>query len=138
VSRVVALALLLLSACAPDPKDFGPSEALTTFLTAVERSTHAPEQRKLAYEWIDQDSQKALSARARLTNSLAGRKLAPWEMLVPGRVSFAGQSLAGVRMVANVEGESATVSILLDKAEPVQVPMVRQGGRWRVQLGLKP
>jgi hypothetical protein len=129
---------LSLCACAPDPKDLGPVEALTTFLTAVERSTHAPEQRRLAYEWIDRDSQQALVARARLTNSLAGRKLAAWELLVPGRVSFAGQSLAGVRMTAQVEGDRATVSIALDRGETIQVPMARQEGRWRVVLALTP
>ena len=126
----------MLLGCAPDPGDLGPTDALAAFLTAVERSTHAPEQRKVAFEWLDTKSQGALAARARLSNSLAGRKLKPWEMLVPGRVSFAGQSIAGVRMTANVEGERATVSILIAKGEPIEVPLVREQGRWRVMLGL--
>ncbi|MFT3921411.1 MAG: hypothetical protein QM778_02630 [Myxococcales bacterium] len=134
--RAVCLALCLLFACAPDPGDLGPTEALAAFLTAVERSTHAPEQRKIAFEWIDVHSQDALAERARLSNSLAGRKLKAWEMLVPGRVSFAGQSLAGVRMTADVEGDRATVSILIDKGDPIEVPMVREQGRWRVVLGM--
>jgi hypothetical protein len=136
VLRVCYLVLVLLFACAPDPGDLGPTEALAAFLTAVERSTHMPEQRKLAFEWLDRQSQEALAERARLTNSLAGRKLAPWEMLVPGRVSFAGQSIAGVRMTANVDGDHATVSLVLEK--PVDVPMKREQGRWRVVLGLNP
>jgi hypothetical protein len=133
---LLAFTLALLCACAPDPSDLGPTEALGAFLTAVERSTHAPEQRKLAYEWIDTQSQGTLAERARLANSLAGRKLQAWEMLVPGRVSFAGQSIAGVRMTADVEGDRATVSIHIDKGDPVEVPMVREQGRWRVVLGL--
>lgn len=135
--RPLSLALvLLLCACAPDPGDLGPTDALGAFLTAVERSTHAPEQRKVAYEWLDSKSQAALADRARLSNSLAGRKLQAWEMLVPGRVSFAGQSIAGVRMTADVDGDHATVSILIDKGDPIEVPMVREDGRWRVVLGL--
>ena len=129
-------ALALAVACAPDPRDLGPSEALAAFLTAVERSTHAPEQRKVAYEWIDKKSQAALDQRARLTNSLSGRRLSAWEMLVPGRVSFAGQSMAGVRMTAKVEGDRATVSIHISRGDAVEVPMVREDGRWRVVLGL--
>jgi hypothetical protein len=139
VLRILCLALAflgLLGACAPDPGDLGPTEALATFLTAVERSTHMPEQRKIAFEWLDRQSQEALAERARLGNSLAGRKLTPWEMLVPGRVSFAGQSIAGVRMTAKIDGDHATVSMLLDK--PTEVPMLREQGRWRVVLGLTP
>jgi hypothetical protein len=131
------LALLLLGACAPDPRDLGPTEALAAFLTAVERSTHAPDQRKLAYDWLDRQSQTALEERARLSNSLSGRKLSAWEMLVPGRVSFAGQSISGVRMTADVDGDRATVSIHIDKGDPIEVPMVREEGRWRVVLGLQ-
>jgi hypothetical protein len=137
VLRAVRLVLvLLLCACAPNPGDLGPTDALAAFLSAVERSTHAPEQRKLAYEWLDTKSQAALQERARLSNSLAGRKFEPWEMLVPGRVSFAGQNIAGVRMSAEVKGDKATVSILIGKGESIQVPMVREAGRWRVVLGM--
>jgi hypothetical protein len=134
VLRVFCLLLLLSVGCAPDPRDLGPTEALTTFLTAIDRSTHAPDQRKLAFDWLDHKSQEALAERARLANSLAGRKLAPWEMLVPGRLAFAGQGIAGVRMTANVQGDDATVSLLLDK--PTEVSMKREQGRWRVVLGL--
>lgn len=137
--RALCLVLLwLLGACAPDPADFGPSEALAAFLTAVERSTHAPEQRKTAYGFLDRASQDALAARAKLSNALGSRKLEPWEMLVPGRVSFAGQSLAGVRMSSKVDGDKAVVAILLERSSPIEVPMVREEGRWRVVLGLSP
>ncbi len=133
---VTFFALTLLLACAPKPEELTPSEALGAFLTAVERSTHAPDQRKIAYGWLDLESQEALAERARLANSLAGRKIKPWEMLVPGRVSFAGQSMAGVRMTSKIEGEKATVGILIEKGKPIEVPMLRQAGQWRVVLGL--
>ena len=45
------LSLVLVCAsggCAADPSELAPTEALTAFLAALERSTHAPDQRKLA------------------------------------------------------------------------------------------
>jgi hypothetical protein len=136
----VVLSTALLG-CAADPSELEPTEALTAFLAALERSTHAPDQRRLAYEWLDLDSQKALAQRARLSSSLAGRPFEPWEMLVPGRVSFAEQSLAGTRLHAKVDGERALVEIPVEKAvvdppKATQVAMVREAGRWRVALGV--
>ncbi|MDB4985176.1 MAG: hypothetical protein JWN04_354 [Myxococcaceae bacterium] len=128
-----------LSGCAADPSELEPTEALTAFLAALERSTHAPDQRRSAYEWLDLASQRMLAKRAKLSSSLAGRPFEPWDMLVPGRVSFASQSIAGARLRAKVDGEHATVEIPVDKsvAPPpaTQVAMVHEAGRWRVALG---
>ncbi|HEY6881009.1 MAG TPA: hypothetical protein VI299_23450 [Polyangiales bacterium] len=137
VFAVVLSAVLL--GCAADPSELEPTEALTAFLAALERSTHAPDQRRLAYDWLDLASQKTLAQRARLSASLAGRPFEPWDMLVPGRVSFAGQSLAGTRLQAKVDGEHALVEIPVEKTiDPppaTKVAMVREAGRWRVSLG---
>jgi hypothetical protein len=50
VRLVALLVLICLVACAPDPGDVGPVEALTSFLAAIERSTYTPDQRKQAFE----------------------------------------------------------------------------------------
>lgn len=137
VLHALCLALACVcGACAPDPSELSPSEALGAFLTAIERSTHAPDQRKVAYSWLDLKSQEVLAGRARLANSLAGRKVKPWEILVPGRVSFAGQSIAGVRMTSKIEGNKALVSILVEEGKPIEVPMLLEAGQWRVELEL--
>src|SRR5262245_32719418 len=124
---------LLLSACAPDPAEYGPVEALATFLAAIDRSAQAPDQRKQAFGWLDAESQAALKERAELSASLVGRALEPWEMLVPGRLGFSLRSMGNVRMSAELKGDSATVRIPVHGREPVLVPMVREEGRWRVQ-----
>ena len=134
----LVVTLLLLAACAPDPAEYGPVEALATFLAAIDRSAQAPEQRKVAFEWLDAESQGALKERAELSASLVGRAFQPWEMLVPGRLGFSLRSMGNVRMSADVSGDKATVRIPVHEREPVLVPMVREAGRWRVQLGLKP
>lgn len=139
--RIVFAVLLsaVLLGCAADPSELEPTEALTAFLAALERSTHAPDQRRLAYDWLDLASQKTLAQRARLSASLAGRPFEPWDMLVPGRVSFAGQSLVGTRLHAKVEGAHALVEIpvekIIDPPPATKVAMVREAGRWRVSLG---
>ena len=80
-----------------------------------------------------------LEQRARLSSSLAGRTFEPWDMLVPGRVSFASQSVAGARLHAKVDGAHATVEIPVEKSvsppPATKVAMVREAGRWRVALG---
>ena len=128
---------VLVVGCAPDPSDLEPTEALTAFLTALERSTHAPEQRRFAYDWIDLESQRALAERARLSASLAGRPFEPWELLVPGRISFATATFAGARMSAQVDGMRATVALPGVSSATSAVPLVREGGRWRIVLGVK-
>lgn len=133
---LATLGCVLLFGCAADPSDLDPAEALSAFLAALERSTHAPDQRRLAYEWLDLDSQRVLNERAKLSSSLAGRPFEAWDMLVPGRVAFATQSIAGVRLSASVHGEHATVAVPGEGTIGAKVPMVREGGRWRVVLGL--
>lgn len=140
--RWLPLLLSLLSfgglACAPRPTELSPSEALTAFLTALDRSTHAPEQLQVAFEWLDRESQAALKERAGLSASLAGRSISAWDMLVPGRSSFSAYSVPSLRMHTRVEGERAFVTLDLEGRDDVEIPLLRQEGRWRVVLGLAP
>ncbi len=137
---IVTLSLLgaLLSGCARDPAELAPDAAVNEFLSAIEGSIHDPSLRKTAYEWLDKSSRTALKERAARTASLAGRKLEPWEMIVPGRLSFAGLGRSGVRMHVRIEGDKAKVEIPIEKRAPAEVELVREEGRWRVVLGLKP
>lgn len=135
-SRISLLWLVLAcTACAHDPGELSPKQALIAFLTALDRSTHAPEQLKVAYEWVDHKSQAALSQRAELAASLAGRRIAAWDMLVAGRSSFSAYPVPAVARVRS-SGDQAFVSLQVEGRSQVEVPMRREGGRWRVVLGL--
>jgi hypothetical protein len=140
--RALTLALFVLcacgSSCAPRPSELSPNAALTAFLNALDRSTHAPEQLQLAFGWLDQASQSALKERAGLAASLAGRSIAPWDMLVPGRSSFSAYSVPSMRMRSRIEGERAFVTLTLEGRDAVEIPLIREQERWRVVLGLKP
>lgn len=105
-------------------------------MTALDRSTHAPDQLKLAYEWLDTKSQAALKQRAELAASLAGRSISPWDMLVPGRTSFSSYALQPASMRARIEGERAFVTLPLETGGQTEIPLVREQGRWRVMLAL--
>jgi hypothetical protein len=134
-SPLVLLALLV-AACVPQPGELSPTEALSAFLTAVEQSTHAPEQQQVAYEWVDLRSQEVLAKRAASAASLGGRSLKPWDMIVPGRLSFSSQPVASVAMRARIEADRAVVEVPLERGDKLEVPMAREQGRWRVVLGL--
>lgn len=134
--RCLLLGVWLCSGCARDPGELAPDAALTEFLSSVDGSTHEPSLRKAAYEWLDESSRKALAERAARTAALAGRRLEPWEMIVPGRLSFSGLGRSGVRMQVRIDGDKAKVTIPIEKRAPVEVDMVREGGRWRVVLGV--
>ena len=127
--------VLACAGCAHDPGELSPKQALVTFLTALDRGTHAPEQLKIAYEWVDEKSQSALKRRADLAASLAGRSIAPWDMLVAGRSSFSAYPVPTVAHVRS-DGDRASVSVQVEGRAQVEVPMRRESGRWRVVLGL--
>ncbi len=132
----VALYLWLVSACAPQPEQLTPNEALSAFLTALDRSTHAPEQLQTAFEWLDKKSQASLKQRAHLATSLAGRSISPWDMLVPGRASFSAYAVPSLRMRSAIEGDRAKITMPVEGRDDLTVEMVREDGRWRVVLGL--
>jgi len=127
--------LLALAACAADPGELSPKQALVAFLTALDRSSHAPEQLKVAYDWLDAQSQASLTRRAELAASLAGHRIAAWDMLVAGRSSFSAYTVPAVSHVRN-EGERAFVSLQVEGKPQIEVAMKGEGGRWRVVLGL--
>jgi hypothetical protein len=132
----VALSLWLVGGCAPRPEQLSPDQALSAFLTALDRSTHAPEQLETAFEWVDKKSQASLKQRAHLATSLAGRSIAPWDMLVPGRASFSAYAVPSLRMRTSIEGDRARITIPVEGRADLTVEMVREDGRWRVVLGL--
>lgn len=133
---LLSIFLLVCLACAPDPGELSPSAALKSFLTALDRSPHAPEQLVVAFGWIDAKSRAALAERAELAAALAGRSVSATDMLVAGRNSFSGYSVASLRMRTRLDGERATVVVTVQGQPDIEVPLVREEGRWRVVLTL--
>ena len=135
--RLSALALLLVApSCASGDADKNPSEALSRFLEAMDRSLQHEAALKEAYALVDEAAQRELRARAERASSLASRSFAPWEMIAQGRfrLRFAQLDRADVR--STVTGDRATVHVKDEDGRSADVPLVREHGHWRVQLVL--
>ena len=130
----LGLALLLLGACGGNTDRETPEAALHRFLRAMERSHFDTSARADAYEMLCESTRAELARRAEQASS-ASRELAPWEMIVPGRFRrrFAARP---ERMESRIDGSRATVIVRSNAGQKVEVPLVREDGRWRVVLRL--
>jgi len=134
----VFLVSLQLGACGGNETDKQPSEALTRFLEALDRSAHEEAALKDAFALLDERTQTELTARAERTTSLAGRNFAPWEMIAQGRFRMQLLPAAHAEMRATTHGDSATVHVKAVDGRAADVPLVFEHGRWRVKLDLPP
>jgi hypothetical protein len=132
---VVAM-VAALAACHTRPDDT-PEGALSAFVTAMNASRTDITARERAYEMLAAPARASLAARAQRASQLSGYAMQPWEMLAPGRFAmrftFDPDGLS-----ARIEGERAVVTARGPAGDRAEVPMVREGGRWRVALGLPP
>jgi hypothetical protein len=127
----------LLFACGTADADGSPADALARFLEAMDRSTLNEAALKDAYALLDDSAQKELRVRADRAGFLTGRKFEPWEMIAQGRfrLRFAPAERGG--MHTTLAGDNAVVRVKSDDGRSqVNVPLLHQGGRWRVKLEL--
>jgi hypothetical protein len=121
--------------CNREPDDRTPSGALRLFVTAMERSEHDARALEDAYRLLAPDAREALAERARRAESLAGREMKPADMLVQGRFRVRVPVSDRGELVERVEGDRAVVVVPgAGETGPVEVPMVKDGDRWRVVL----
>lgn len=116
-----------------------PEDTLDAFLEAMDDSATDSASLERAYRLLDADARTALEARARKAQTLSGRPHAPWEMLAQGRfrLRFAPAAHGGMR--AEVTGDRAVVQVRGERpGQSARVPMVREGGKWRVALAIPP
>ena len=130
--------LAQVAACSSGPSEVdAPVDALERFLEPMDRSNVHEDALEEAFVLLDEDAQRALDVRAKQTALVSGREMEPWRMIAPGRfrLRFAPAQQGGMR--ATVRGDSATVRVVSDDGKSqVDVPMLKQGGRWRVRLDL--
>jgi len=128
----ITLILLSLSACSSEPTDETPAGALTLFLEAMEKSDWDDTARADAYALLSPEARTALEERAERSNALSRREFEPWEMLAQGRFRL---RFTPASTEVRVNGDEATVTVLgRREGERADVPMVREGERWRVHL----
>ena len=106
------------------------------FLEVMERSATDDAALLEAYGLLDQGAQRALAARATRTRALSGQAFEPWQMLAQGRFRLRFAHARG-GMKERIDGERAVVVVSGSGAgQRAEVPLVREQGRWRIQLVL--
>lgn len=143
--RTIALAVLCALTAAPfavacggaAEQDDSPSAVLSDFLEAMDRGVSSDGALADAYALLDRTDQRALSARAEHAELVTARDFEPWQMLVQGRFRLRFTPAERGGMTSRVRGDGAVVRVVSeDGSSRAEVPMVRQEGRWRVQLGV--
>lgn len=124
-------------ACGGARADTSPTETVTAFVAAVEAAERDSTQRKRIYDLLSQRGRRALDERAARAAQVSGRPMNPWDMLAPGRsrLRFLPTSDG---MTVQIHGDRAVVTARGRNAGVADVPLVREEGRWRIDLALPP
>ncbi|MBL8605536.1 MAG: hypothetical protein JNK72_26630 [Myxococcales bacterium] len=112
-----------------------PEATVRAFVSAVSAAQDDANARERVYHLLSGRTQETLQSRAQLASQVSGFTLQPWEMLAPGRMRLRvgyDPSLSTTR----VEGDRAWVTVRGPTGGVAEVPLLREGGRWRVELGL--
>lgn len=127
----------MLSGCQNQSADEDPELVVREFLARMQGVHGEPSSARAAFDLLWAPAQRNLAERAARASALAGRKVAPEEMIAPTRFSLQFEPR---RYTAVVSGNTATVRV---QSEPAinswrDVACVREDGRWRVIIELPP
>jgi len=137
-SLLLAFALLTLAGCESEQVDTRPEQVVEEFVARMRRVHGDPKTARAAYELLWNEARSNLAERAKRTSAVAGREVAPEEMIAPSRFSL---KFEPKHYRATIDGDWAIVTVSGgDGPDAVehQVRCVREDGRWRVVLELPP
>jgi hypothetical protein len=132
------LALLVLPmGCEAEANDSTPERVVQEFIDRMQRVHGDSHAARLAYELLWSDARRNLAERAKRASAVAGREIAPEEMIAPSHFSLAYRPK---KLSARVDGDWAEVTVAGESntAPPHVVKCVREDGHWRVVLELPP
>jgi hypothetical protein len=124
-----------LAACQEEPSDVEPERLVAEFIQRMKRVHGDRKAARAAYELLWADARRNLAERAKRASDVAGRELAPEEMLPPSRFSLHHEPR---RFEARIDGDWAEVTVTGEDGAVNRVKCVREDGRWRVVLELPP
>lgn len=123
----------LVAAC-DEASPPSPEATLAEFVELMERGRTEVGALRGAYSLLEEAAQAQLRARAMQASTLARREFEPWQMFAQGRSRL---RVTPDSMSSRIDGNEAIVVVRGGRdGGRVEVPMVRQGGRWRVRLAI--
>lgn len=129
------LALLACSSCEQEGDGNEPDQLVGEFISRMQRVHGDRKAARAAYELLWADARRNLAERAKRASDVAGREIAPEEMLPPSRFTLHGKPR---RYEARVEGDWAEVTVTSEDGSVNRLKCVREDGGWRVVLELPP
>lgn len=135
--RCLALlcASLLVAGCEEDAADGEPDRLVAELIARMQRVHGDRKAARAAYDLLWSDARRNLAERAKRASDVAGREIAPEEMLPPSRFALHRKPR---HYDVRVDGDWAEVSITSEGGVVDRVKCVREDGKWRVVLELPP
>ncbi len=125
----------VLAGCEEEGSDNEPDRLLAEFITRMQRVHGDRKAARAAYDLLWSDARRNLAERAKRASDVAGREIAPEEMLPPSRFTLHHKPR---RFDARVDGDWAEVTVTGEDGAVDRVKCVREDGKWRVVLELPP
>jgi hypothetical protein len=132
---VLAAAAVPLSACEEEASDGEPDRVVAEFIERMQRVHGDRKAARAAYDLLWGDARRNLAERAKRASDVAGREIAPEEMLPPSRFSLHHKPQ---HFEARVDGDWAEVTATGENGAVDRMKCVREDGKWRVVLELPP
>lgn len=137
VARIFWLGLVACTVfgCRREAVDEDPTRLVREFIARMQRVHGDQKNSRAVFELLWSPAQRNLTERASRASALAGRKVAPEEMITPTRFTLRFEPK---RINATTTGDRAVVAVQGDPPmrETREVRCVREDGRWRIVLDL--
>jgi len=124
-----------LAGCEEEASDGEPERVVAEFIQRMQRVHGERKAARAAYDLLWSDARRNLAERAKRASDVAGREIAPEEMLPPSRFSLHHKPR---HFEMRIDGDWAEVAVTGEDGAVDRVKCVREDGKWRVVLELPP
>ena len=133
LSLACCLLATALLGCEEEASDGEPERVVSEFIQRMQRVHGERKAARAAYDLLWSDARRNLAERAKRASDVAGREIAPEEMLPPARFSLHHKPR---HFEMRVDCDWAEVTVTGEDGAVDRVKCVREDGKWRVVLEL--